>query len=141
MIASTTEIRVRYAETDRMGVAYHANYLTWFEVARVQMLDEIGCPYRDLEADGYRLPVFEANIRYLRPLTFDDRVTIEAVMKEKPGLRIRIDYTVSCRDELIARGFTRHAFINADGRPTRPPPSFRALIESHFPNQPSASGA
>src|SRR5690606_26804974 len=97
MISSTTEIRVRYAETDRMGVAYHGNYMAWFEVARVNMLDELGCPYLQMEADGFRLPVLEVSVRYRRPLTFDDRVTIEAVIGEKPSLRIKIDYTLRCR--------------------------------------------
>ncbi len=135
MISSATEIRVRYAETDMMGVAYHGNYMAWFEVARVNMLDELGCPYRDMETDGFRLPVLEVSVRYRRPVTFDDRVTIEAVMKEKPSLRIKIDYTVRCRGEVTAEGFTRHAFINREGQPARPPSIFRELMEKHFPGK------
>lgn len=132
MILSTTEIRVRYAETDRMGIAYHGNYLTWFEVARVNMLDEIGCPYRDLETIGYMLPVLEASVRYRRPLTFDDRAIVEAVIREKPSLRIHVTYTVRCNGEIAATGLTRHAFINPDGKPVRPPEKFLAAVERHF---------
>lgn len=132
MISSTTEIRVRYAETDMMGVAYHGNYMAWFEVARVNMLDELGCPYRQMETDGFRLPVLEVSVRYRRPLTFDDRVTIEAVLKNNPSLRIKIDYTVRCRGEITAEGFTRHAFINHSGQPTRPPVAFRQILDQHF---------
>lgn len=132
MIRSSTEIRVRYAETDMMGVAYHGNYVTWFEVARVNMMDELGCPYRQMEAEGFLLPVLEVSVRYRQPLTFDDRVTIALVVKEKPSLRIRIDYTVLSDGNVTAEGFTRHAFINRDGRPVRPPENFRALMDECF---------
>ncbi|HLS28531.1 MAG TPA: thioesterase family protein [Opitutales bacterium] len=132
MISSKTEIRVRYAETDMMGIAYHGNYLTWFEVARVNMLDELGCPYRDLELLGYRLPVLEVSLRYLRSLTFDDRAIIEAVIREKPALRIHVDYTISRGDETIATGSTKHAFVSPEGKPRRPPAEFLAAVERHF---------
>jgi|SRR5690625_1881243 len=132
MISSTTEIRVRYAETDMMGIAYHRNYLTWFEVARVKMLDEINCPYRALELQGFRLPVLEVSVRYLQPLTFDDRATVKATISKKPMLRIEVDYEIRSEDKLIATGFTRHAFINPEGRPTRPPSDFLAAVEPFF---------
>ena len=133
MITTTLNLRVRYAETDGMGFAYHANYLIWFEMARVQMMDEIECPYRGLEEDGYRLPVLEAGLRYLRPATFDDRLSVEAVMREKPGLRMRIEYQVFRAKERIAEGFTRHAFINASGKPVRPPARFMEKANALFP--------
>lgn len=133
MITSTTEIRVRYAETDMMGVAYHGNYMAWFEMARVHMMDELGCPYREMEANGFRLPVLEVSVRYRRPVTFDDRVMVEAVMKEKPSLRIRIDYTLRSQGKITAEGFTLHAFINTKGQPVRPPENFRELIDGQFP--------
>ena len=124
MITTTLNLRVRYAETDAMGFAYHGNYLVWFEMARVQMLDEIDCPYRELENAGYRLPVLEAGARYLRPAAFDDRLSVVAVMREKPGLRMRLDYQVFREGVRTADGFTRHAFINAEGKPVRPPARF-----------------
>lgn len=133
MITSTTDIRVRYAETDRMGFAYHGNYMAWFEQARVEMMDLLGCPYRQMEEEGYRLPVLEVSVRYKRSVTFDDRLVVEAVMREKASLRIRIDYTISCQGSVTAVGFTRHAFINQAGQPVRPPARFRAVMEKHFP--------
>lgn len=132
MITSSTEIRVRYAETDRMGFAYHGNYMAWFEMARVNMLDELGCPYREMESDGFYLPVLEVSVRYRKPVTFDDRLEIETIIREKPSLRITIDYKIRCRDAVTAEGFTRHAFINGRGQPVRPPENFRALMESQF---------
>jgi acyl-CoA thioester hydrolase len=141
MIQSSTEIRVRYAETDMMGVAYHGNYMAWFEVARVNMMDELGCPYRQMEEEGFRLPVLEVSVRYRRSLTFDDRVTIQTVIKEKPSLRIRIDYSLRCHGKVTAEGFTLHAFINRDAHPVRPPPRFRQLMDLHFANQATASGS
>lgn len=133
MITSTTEIRVRYAETDMMGFAYHGHYLAWFDTARVNMMDELGCPYREMEANGFHLPVLEVAIKYRRPVTFDDRVTITATIKVKPSLRIRIDYSLRCRDQATGEGHTLHAFINGDGQPVRPPGNFRDLIATLFP--------
>ena len=75
MLSATTEIRVRYAETDKMGVVYHANYFVWFEAARIQLLDDLGLPYNDLEERGYLLPVLECGAKFLQPAHFDDRLT------------------------------------------------------------------
>ena len=76
MIQATVETRVRFAETDAMGVTYHGNYLPWFEMARVALLDQLGTPYRELEKSGFLLPVLEAGLKYHRPSHFDDRVRI-----------------------------------------------------------------
>ena len=78
MLSFSTQIRVRYAETDMMGIAYYSNYFIWFEIARVHMLDEIGLSYKEIERAGYRLPVLEAQARYLQPAQFDDIVTLKA---------------------------------------------------------------
>jgi acyl-CoA thioester hydrolase len=136
MISSVSEIRVRYAETDRMGFAHHGNYMAWFELARVDMMDDLGYPYKQMEDEGFLLPVLEVSVRYRKPVTFDDLVTIEAVMKEKATLRMRIDYLLRCRGKITAEGFTRHAFINRAGQPVRPPSRFRDLMKKHFPTQP-----
>ncbi|MFT5837368.1 MAG: acyl-CoA thioester hydrolase, partial [Candidatus Azotimanducaceae bacterium] len=74
MIHTISTIRVRYAETDRMDVVYHSNYLIWFETARIQMLDQIGIPYREIEARGLFLPVLTVSAEYKRPARFDDRI-------------------------------------------------------------------
>jgi acyl-CoA thioester hydrolase len=132
MIAARAEVTVRYAETDMMGIVYHANYLPWFEVARTQLLREQGFPYRQLEADGFRIPVLEVSAKYRRPALYDDTLTIVATLREKPLLRIRIDYEVFRGDELLATGQSAHAFCDLRGRPTRPPAAFVARMNAAF---------
>ena len=121
MIRSSAQVTVRYAETDMMGVVYHGNYLPWFEIGRTTLLREMGLPYRKLEDDGYRLPVLEVGAKYFRPAVYDDTVTIVTTMREKPVLRIRLEYEVRRGDKILATGFTVHAFIDRQGKPVRPP--------------------
>jgi len=132
MIQARASITVRYAETDMMGIVYHANYLPWFEVARTQLLREQGFPYRQLEADGYRIPVLEVSAKFIRPAVYDDTLTIVATMREKPLLRIRLDYEVLRGSELLATGQSSHAFCDLTGRPTRPPAAFVARMSELF---------
>ncbi len=132
MIQSRVEVTVRYAETDMMGIVYHANYLPWFEVARTALLREQGFPYRQLETDGYRIPVLEVAAKFVRPALYDDTLTIVATMKEKPLLRIRLEYEVFRGEELLATGHSSHAFCDLHGRPTRPPPAFVAKMSALF---------
>lgn len=133
MILSRAEVVVRYAETDMMGVVYHGSFLPWFEIGRTTLLREQGLPYRDLEAAGYRLPVLEVSARYLKPALYDDTLTIVTALREKPVLRIRLDYEVRRADELLATGWTLHAFIDRTGRPVRPPPAFVGRMAATFP--------
>ncbi len=102
--------RVRYAETDAMGVAYHANYLTWFEVARVEGLRTIGYAYARLESEGYGLPVIEAGCRYLRGAKFDDLIQIEMWIEGLKSRKFRMGYRISHAEtgEELATGFTEH---------------------------------
>ena len=123
MIESRTQVTVRYAETDMMGVVYHGNYLPWFEVGRTTLLKELGLPYRQLEEEGFRLPVLEVSARYLRPAVYDDTVTIVTRLQDRPLLRIRLEYEVRRGEERLATGHTVHAFIDREGRPVRPPAS------------------
>ncbi|MDB6093846.1 MAG: thioesterase superfamily protein [Verrucomicrobia bacterium] len=132
MIKSSAQVTVRYAETDMMGIVYHANYLPWFEVARTQLLREQGFPYRQLEADGYRIPVLEVGAKYSRPAVYDDTLTIHATIREKPLLRIRIEYEVRRGDEMLATGFSVHVFCDLKGRPIRPPAAFAAKMGEIF---------
>ena len=132
MIQSRVQVTVRYAETDMMGIVYHANYLPWFEVARTQLLREQGFPYRQLEADGYRIPVLEVSAKFIRPAVYDDVLTIVATVREKPLLRIRLDYEVFRGDELLATGQSAHAFCDLTGRPTRPPTAFVTRMNELF---------
>lgn len=132
MIQSRAQVTVRYAETDMMGIVYHANYLPWFEVARTQLLREQGFPYRQLEADGYRIPVLEVAAKFIRPAVYDDALTIVVTMREKPLLRIRLEYEVFRGEELLATGQSAHAFCDLAGRPTRPPAGFVARMSELF---------
>jgi acyl-CoA thioester hydrolase len=132
MIQTTVQVTVRYAETDMMGIVYHANYLPWFEVARTQLLREQGFPYRQLEADGYRIPVLEVGAKFTRPALYDDTVTVIATIREKPLLRIRIEYEIFRGEERLATGFSAHAFCDTKGHPTRPPTAFVAKMREVF---------
>jgi len=132
MITSTTALRVRYAETDMMGFTYHGNYFTWFEVGRVNMMDELGLPYRDLEKRGYRLPVLEAHANFLRPTFFDDRLELLVTVRERPGARLRIDYELRRGSELCMTGHTTHAFVNHAGEPVRPPADVLEKMRNFF---------
>lgn len=132
MIRTESQIRVRYQETDAMGIVYHGNYLTWFEIARIEMLDTLGIPYKSLEDQGFMLPVLEAHARYLAPARFDDRLTIACLIKDMPRLKIRIEYEVSCQDKLLTTGHTLHAFMDKDGYPIKPPESFMRVLKESF---------
>ncbi len=133
MLTNRSQIRVRYAETDMMGIAYHANYLPWLEIGRTELLREHGFPYAELERLGYRLPVLEVNIRYTRPALYDDVVVIETTLREKPSVRINLDYRLTRGDALLATARTMHAFLNHQNEPVRPPPDFMVAVEQWFP--------
>lgn len=130
MIHSISKIRVRYAETDRMDVVYHSNYLVWFETARILMLDEIGMPYSEIEARGLFLPVLTVSAEYKSPARFDDQLEIHLFMKMKPRARIRFDYEVRRGDELLAIGHSSHGFMDRSGKGQRPPEDLVKLMEA-----------
>jgi len=132
MIESRSQITVRYAETDMMGIVYHGSYLPWFEVGRTTLLKECGIVYRDLEAQGYRLPVIEVGAKFFKPALYDDTVTVITRLKERPLLRIRLDYEVRRGDELLVTGFTIHTFINPTGEPVRPPAAYTEKMRELF---------
>ena len=129
MLSSSTKIRVRYEETDQMGVVYHAKYFNWFEVARVQLLDEMGIPYKELEKEGYFLPVLSCSAIFKHPAHFDDRLIIKLEISLASLLRLKVAYEVWRKDLMIATGTTEHAFISKDGKVIRPPASFVTLLE------------
>jgi len=133
MLENNTRIRVRYADTDNMGFSYYANYLVWFEVGRTEMLREIGLPYAELERQGVALPVLEAYCKYHRPALYDQLLRVASRMEKFPGASLRIDYEVFNEDDqLLARGYTVHAFINSAGKPVRPPRAFLNKLKEFF---------
>jgi acyl-CoA thioester hydrolase len=117
-----TEVRVRFAETDAQGVVHNAVYLVWFEVARVDYLARFAGGYPALRARGIEAFVREANVRYLAPAQFDDRLLLHTRCRDVRGARFRFEYAVERDGEPIADGWTSHACIDARTlRPTRVP--------------------
>ncbi len=115
--------RVIYGDTDNMGMAYHANYFRWFEMGRTEMFRALDLPYREIEARGVFLPVSECQCKFLASARYDDRITIET--RIDPGMRagVQFNYTIYKADDEtpLARGYTRHACVDSDGRVIRPP--------------------
>jgi acyl-CoA thioester hydrolase len=117
-----TEVTVRFAETDAQGVAHNAVYLVWFEVARIAYLARYANGYRSIQEQGYEALTIESHVRYLKPVRFDDALTIHARCGDIRGARFRYEYAVTCDGELVADGWTRHAVVDAKTlRPARVP--------------------
>lgn len=134
MIKHEIKIRVRYAETDRMGYVYYGNYATYFEVARVEFLRDLGFSYRSLEDEGILLPVLEYGIKYLRPAYYDDELRIVTVMRELPAARIKFEYEVfNSKNDLITVANTTLVFISkANGRPHACPDDVMEKMKTFF---------
>jgi acyl-CoA thioester hydrolase len=125
-----TALRVRYAETDRMGVVYYANYLVWFEVARTDLLRSLGWTYREMEDSGVLLPVIEAQCEYRRPARYDDEVEIHTTGALVSPVRLTFQYRIHLKGqgEVAASGRTAHAATRPDGRPCRLPARIREVF-------------
>jgi len=125
---SVSLVRVRYAETDQMGVAYHANYFVWFEVARTDWLRTFGVTYRDLEAEGFFLPVIDARCEYRTSARYDDDLRITATARLVSAVRVAFDYEITGPSAIVAVGHTVHATLDRQGRPVRVPARVKELI-------------
>lgn len=118
----STEIRVRFAETDAQGVAHNSNYFVWFEVARVAYLERYASGYQHLRDQGVEALVLEAHARFLEPAVFDDRLLLHARCGEVKGARFKYEYVLERDGATIADGWTAHATVDAETlRPTRIP--------------------
>ena len=115
------QIRVRYQETDQMGVVYHANYLTWFEMARTEALRSLGKTYRDLEESGCFLVVNKAECSYKRPAKYDDLIIVRTFVERVTHVKIEHRYEVWRDEELLATGRTVLAAVDRNGRIIRIP--------------------
>ena len=124
MLRVTTSIRVRYQETDKMGIAYHGNYFTWLEVARIHLLDSIGCPYKELEENGYFLPVIRCECEYKSPARFDDIIDVVVHLPALKQAKVNLEYSLKKGETLIANAKTSHAFVDFSGRVIKPPGKF-----------------
>ncbi len=118
----STEIRVRFAETDAQGVAHHAAFLVWLEVARVEYLERNAGGYQALRDQGFEALTTEVGMRYRLAAYFDDRLTVWARCRDMRGARFRYEYAIVRGDDLVAEGFTSHAVVDREThRPTRVP--------------------
>jgi len=119
---NTTKVRVRYKDTDRMGVVYYGNYLTFFEVGRAEYMRALGYPYSELEGKGHALAVIEAAAKYHSNVGYDALITVKAAITKIKKVRLRFDYELYSEDNiLLVTGYTVHACINGDKRPIRIP--------------------
>jgi acyl-CoA thioester hydrolase len=127
---SASRVRVRYAETDQMGVVYYANYFVWFEVGRTDLLRTLGGTYRQLEAEGIFLPVIEASCEYAQPSRYDDELEIRTEGRVLSPIRVEFRYEVVRLSDaaVVATGRTAHAAINRVGRPCRLPAAVREAL-------------
>ena len=116
-LSSKTSFRVRYSETDQMGIVYHANYLVWFEVGRSELFRELNLPYTQFEKQGLGLAVIEASCRYRTPATYDDELVIITEVGHMSARGASFSYRVYREETLLAEGKTVHVFVNNDGRP------------------------
>jgi acyl-CoA thioester hydrolase len=127
----STEVTVRFAETDAQGIAHNANYLVWFEVARVAYLAEHAGGYQRLRDAGVEAVVLESHVRYLQPVRFDDRLVVHARCVDVRGARFRYEYEIRRGEEVVADGWTGHAAVDAATmRPTRVPPWLVEAVEA-----------
>jgi acyl-CoA thioester hydrolase len=125
-----TSVRVRYSDTDKMGVAHHAAYLHWFELGRTELLRAAGRSYREMEEGGVKLPVVEAQARYHSSAEYDDELLVETQVHELRRVQLAFSYRISRAGDgqLLATGTTRHAVLDADNRPSRLPGDVRGLL-------------
>ena len=128
---NTIKLRVRYQETDQMGVVYYSNYLVWFEMARTEYFRQRGIVYREIEEkEKIYLPVVEAYCRYKAPLRYDDLVTIETKLTEAGPSRISFEYEVKKDGKVTAAGNTKHAFVNGKGKPVPVPERIKKALSA-----------
>ena len=133
MLQGERQLRVRYQETDTMGVVNHMNYINYFEVARTELLRTTGTTYREMEEQGVMLPVVEVGVRYIKPAHYDDLLTIRLRMEKLPTVKMRFDYEVLRGEELLTTGFVVLAFMDATTRrPCRGHKRFMDAITPYF---------
>jgi len=128
-MTTTTEIRVRYVETDAQGIVHHSNYLVWFEEGRSEHLRQCGLNYTDFEKAGYFIVVVDAQVQYKAPAYYEDLVRIETGIETNNGKLIRFSYrALNAQGTLLAQGSTTHLVLGKDRRPTRLPEEFVAPL-------------
>lgn len=134
MFRSEVQVRVRYADTDQMGYVYYGKYASFYEIARVEALRNIGISYKELEAQGIMMPVLENHSYYLQPAQFDEVLTIRVMVKEIPTAKMTFHYEIYNESEqLIHRGETVLVFISkATRKIMRPPSIISGVLKPYF---------
>ena len=125
-----TNYRVIYGDTDNMGQVYYGNYFRWFEIGRAEMFRKLGLPYKAVEDNGVYLPVSETHCKYSTPAKYDDIIVIETSVDTSIKGGIKFDYTIYAEDgeTLLAKGYTKHACVNQQGKVVRPPKFLREIV-------------
>ena len=134
MLTYKTTCRVIYGDTDNMGVAYYANYLRWFEMGRTEMFRSLGLTYKTIENKGFFLPVSEVHCKFMTPVQYDDVIGIEVSLDTSVRGGMKFDYKIVSEDgqAVHAKGYTKHAFVDCNGRVTRPPKFLQEVIQNHI---------
>ena len=134
MFSFETNIRVRYAETDRIGYVYYGNYAQYFEVGRVESLRQLGLNYKEMEDNGIMLPVYTFNVKYYKPAYYDDLLKVKTYIKKMPLASISFEYEVfNEKEELLSKGETVLVFINKNSnKPCAAPSGFLERIKPYF---------
>jgi acyl-CoA thioester hydrolase len=132
---SATELRVRYAETDQMGVVYHTNYLVWCEIARTDLIRTLGASYRELEERGIRLAVSEASVRYIAAARYDDRIRVETRLTRVTSRTMVFDYTIMNADssQRLAIASTTLISLDPSNRVSALPADVRRALSGEGP--------
>lgn len=135
MFVYETKVKVRYAETDQMGVVHHANYALYYEIARTECFEaSSGITYESMEADGVMLPLLELQSKYLKPAFYNQVLTVRCLVKELPTVRLNVEYEIyNEQEQLINIGKTTLVFVDKTTRkPCQPPQNFMDGIKHHF---------
>ncbi|CAM4012461.1 acyl-CoA thioesterase [Lederbergia lenta] len=115
MLITEAKIEVRYAETDQMGIVYHANYLVWMEIGRTKLIEELGFNYAEMEKDGILAPVIDVHVTYNYPAKYGDTITIKTWIENYDGLRVTYGYEVFTGEgKLAVNGYTKHVCVKKD---------------------------
>lgn len=121
-------IRVRFVETDAMGIVHHSNYFAYLEAARIAYLESVGLPYPRLIEMGYHLPLVAAEVRFRLPAKFDDHLEVETTLPPVKGATFTIAYKIKRGSDLLLEASTTHAFMNPAGQAVRPPKEFLEIV-------------
>lgn len=132
IISHKTNIAVQYSDTDQMGFVHHSNYVKYYETARWELFRSIGIPYKSIEDSGFFLPVIEMKFKFIKPVFYDDLLTIETKMRTMKGARIWFTYKMhNSKSELVNEAETILAFITKDSqKPCRPPEKFLKILKN-----------